>query len=179
MTLLEAQIELNRLLAELRQCRKCAKAGYFIGSTPVFSGPASAQVMVVGQAPAQVEAGKNGVPFGLRRRGRRSLLWEWLEQAGWPETKFRASHYLADPPVLVNKQSMPEKVKAQAYGEIAERMLVKGRREGLLPRLIEDIEKNLTDGEFHREALGAVAAAMACDPVQSAGALVDRTGASA
>jgi uracil-DNA glycosylase len=95
MTLLEAQLELDRLHAELRQCRKCAEAGYFIGSTPVFSGPASAQVMVVGQAPALIEAGKDGVPFGLRRGGRRSLLWEWLEQAGWPEAQFRTSHYLA------------------------------------------------------------------------------------
>ena len=76
-------------------CRRCAKAGYFIGSGPVFSGPATARVMVVGQAPARVETGQAGLPFGLRRGKRRSLLWDWLEQAGWSEAEFRAHHYLS------------------------------------------------------------------------------------
>lgn len=89
------QTQLDALHTELSQCRQCAEAGYFIGSSPVFSGPASAQVMIVGQAPAQVESGKQGVPFGLRRGKRRSLLWTWLEQAGWPEADFRAAHYLS------------------------------------------------------------------------------------
>jgi uracil-DNA glycosylase len=61
----------------------------------VFSGLASAQVMVVGQAPAKVETGEQGIPFGPRRGGKRSLLWDWLEQAGWPEDAFRARHYLS------------------------------------------------------------------------------------
>lgn len=91
----KAQIELDQLQAKLQQCRKCAQAGYFIGSRPIFSGPASAQVMIVGQAPAKVEAGENGQPFGRRRSGQRSLLWSWLEQAGWPEAEFRANHYLS------------------------------------------------------------------------------------
>jgi uracil-DNA glycosylase len=51
--------------------------------------------MVVGQAPAQVETGQQGQPFGLRRRGRRSLLWDWLAQAGWTEEAFRAAHYIS------------------------------------------------------------------------------------
>jgi uracil-DNA glycosylase len=89
------QLQLNTLHAELRHCRRCTEAGYFIDSTPVFSGPASAQVMVVGQAPAKVEAGVQGRPFGPRRGGQRSLLWEWLERAGWPEETFRARHYLS------------------------------------------------------------------------------------
>ncbi|MCB0190931.1 MAG: hypothetical protein KDJ65_03205, partial [Anaerolineae bacterium] len=91
----KAQIHLDALHQELRSCRKCAEAGYFIDSTPVFAGPASAQVMIVGQAPAKVEAGKDGLPFGLRRGGQRSLLWDWLEQAGWAEDEFRARHYLS------------------------------------------------------------------------------------
>lgn len=90
-----AQTQLNALHAELRRCRRCAEAGYFIGSSPVFSGPASARVMVVGQAPAKVEAGHEGIPFGPRRSGQRSLLWSWLEQAGWLEVEFRASHYFS------------------------------------------------------------------------------------
>jgi uracil-DNA glycosylase family 4 len=51
--------------------------------------------MVVGQAPAKVETGQAGLPFGPRRGGRRSLLWDWLEQAGWPEAEFRANQYLS------------------------------------------------------------------------------------
>jgi uracil-DNA glycosylase len=90
-----AQTELDQFQAELRQCRKCGQAGYFIGSRPIFSGPASAQVMIVGQAPAKVEAGEKGQPFGRRQGGQRSLLWAWLEQAGWPEAEFRANHYLS------------------------------------------------------------------------------------
>lgn len=91
----EAQRRLDALHAEMRGCRRCAEAGYFIGSRPVFAGPASAQVMIVGQAPAKVEAGERGVPFGPRRGGQRSLLWEWLERAGWSEAEFRATHYLS------------------------------------------------------------------------------------
>jgi len=49
----------------------------------------------VGQAPAKVETGQGGVPFGPRRGKRRSLLWTWLEQAGWLEEEFRARHYLS------------------------------------------------------------------------------------
>ena len=91
-----AQAQLDVLHAELRHCRSCAEVGYFIGSTPVFAGPASAQVMVVGQAPAKVEVGQESIPFGLRRgQPQRSLLWSWLEQAGWSEAEFRARHYFS------------------------------------------------------------------------------------
>lgn len=91
----QTQAQLAALHAEMARCHRCAEAGYFIGSRPIFSGPASAEVMVVGQAPAKVEQGKQGRPFGLRRGGRRSLLWAWLEQAGWSEAEFRARHYLS------------------------------------------------------------------------------------
>lgn len=90
-----SQILLDAFHTELRQCRQCAEAGYFIDSKPVFSGPASAQVMVVGQAPAKVETDKDGIPFGPRRGGQCSLLWTWLEQAGWSEAEFRAEQYIS------------------------------------------------------------------------------------
>lgn len=88
-------LQLEDLHTELSCCRRCADAGFYIGSRPIFSGPASAKVMVVGQAPAKVEEGEQGQPFGLRRGGQRSLLWRWLEQAGWSETEFRARHYFS------------------------------------------------------------------------------------
>ncbi|MBI1877909.1 MAG: hypothetical protein HYR94_06740 [Chloroflexi bacterium] len=90
-----AQAPLDALHAELRLCRRCAEAGYFIGSSPIFAGPASAQVMVVGQAPAKVEMGQAHVPFGPGRGRQRSPLWGWLEQAGWSEAEFRARHYFS------------------------------------------------------------------------------------
>ncbi|MEM7345979.1 MAG: uracil-DNA glycosylase family protein [Chloroflexota bacterium] len=91
----DSQAQLDGLHDDLRRCRRCSEAGYSIGSQPVFSGTAAAQVIVVGQAPAKVEAGESGMPFGPRRNGQRSLLWDWLEQAGWAEDEFRSRHYLS------------------------------------------------------------------------------------
>jgi uracil-DNA glycosylase len=84
------QAELLRLSAEMRDCRLCLEAGYDVAPGAVFSGPASARVMIVGQAPgiteAQVKRPFNG-PSGTR-------LFQWLAQAGWDEADFRARHYM-------------------------------------------------------------------------------------
>lgn len=90
-----AQTQLDALHSQVRRCRKCAEAGYFAGGMPIFGGPITAQVVVVGQAPAQVEEGQLRQPFGLRRGRQRSILWNWLEQAGWFEADFRARHYFS------------------------------------------------------------------------------------
>lgn len=82
--------ELLSLSAEMRDCRRCLEAGYSIAPGAVFSGPASARVMIVGQAPgiteAQVKRPFNG-SSGTR-------LFKWLAQAGWDEADFRARHYM-------------------------------------------------------------------------------------
>lgn len=84
------EAELLRLSAKMRDCRLCLEAGYGIAPGAVFSGPASARVMIVGQAPgiteAQVKRPFNG-PSGTR-------LFQWLAQAGWDEADFRARHYM-------------------------------------------------------------------------------------
>ncbi len=90
-----AQAHLDALHATVRGCRKCAEAGYFVGGMPIFGGPITAQVVVVGQAPGHVEEGQLRQPFGLRRGRRRSVLWHWLERAGWLEADFRARHYFS------------------------------------------------------------------------------------
>jgi len=82
--------QLIALQAQMRTCRRCLEAGYSITPGAVFSGLASASVMVVGQAPGvtetQAQRPFNG-PSGTR-------LFQWLAQAGWEEAEFRATQYL-------------------------------------------------------------------------------------
>jgi len=82
--------ELAALHARMRACRRCLEAGYPIVPGAVFSGPVTAAVMVVGQAPGVTEV-QAGRPFN-GPSGRR--LFQWLAQAGWEEDDFRATQYL-------------------------------------------------------------------------------------
>ena len=81
---------LETLHNEMRACRRCLEAGFSITPGAIFSGPASARVMVVGQAPGvtEVEAQR---PFNASS-GRR--LFQWLAEAGWDEDDFRAKQYM-------------------------------------------------------------------------------------
>jgi len=82
--------ELTTLHARMSACRRCLEAGYPIAPAAVFSGPASARVMIVGQAPGLTETQAHR-PFS-GPSGRR--LFQWLAQAGWEEAEFRATQYL-------------------------------------------------------------------------------------
>lgn len=79
-----------KLHAEMRACHRCREAGYSITPGAVFSGSASARLMVVGQAPGSTEC-ETGRPFN-GPSGKR--LFDWLKQAGWDETSFRTTHYM-------------------------------------------------------------------------------------
>jgi uracil-DNA glycosylase len=79
------------LQAQMWGCRRCLEAGYPITPGAVFSGPATATVMIVGQAPGVTEA-QVGRPFN-GPSGRR--LFRWLAQAGWEEAEFRAMQYMS------------------------------------------------------------------------------------
>lgn len=79
---------LEALHAALAGCRKCAQAGHFIGSTPIYSGVPGAVFMTVGQAPGRHEAEVTHKPFS-GPAGRR--LFRWLAQAGFDEAEFRAT----------------------------------------------------------------------------------------
>ncbi|MBS3783257.1 MAG: uracil-DNA glycosylase family protein [Anaerolineae bacterium] len=81
---------LDRLHVEMRTCRQCAEAGFSITPGAVISGPASARLMIVGQAPSSTEC-ESGRPFSGPSGAR---LFEWLAQAGWDETFFRNTHYM-------------------------------------------------------------------------------------
>lgn len=82
---------MDKLHQELRACRLCAEAGYEITGPPIFSGNASARVMIIGQAPGVTEA-QHQRPFNYTSGTR---LFKWLAEAGWEESDFRARHYMA------------------------------------------------------------------------------------
>ena len=86
----EVNRELAALQAQMRACHRCLEAEYPIIPGAVFSGPASATVMVVGQAPGVTET-QVGRPFN-GSSGRR--LFRWLARAGWGEDEFRATQYM-------------------------------------------------------------------------------------
>jgi uracil-DNA glycosylase family 4 len=81
---------LKTLQKDLRDCQACAEAGYFVGSHAIFSGEASARLMLIAQAPGSEEP-KVGYPFAANA-GRR--LFDWLAKAGWDEATFRATCYM-------------------------------------------------------------------------------------
>jgi uracil-DNA glycosylase len=78
------------LHAEMRGCRRCLEAGYWIAPGPVFSSGPRPQVMLIGQAPGITE-GQVKRPFNAGS-GRR--LFQWLGEAGWDEAAFRAGAYM-------------------------------------------------------------------------------------
>jgi uracil-DNA glycosylase len=82
------QGSLDDLRLRLAACRRCAEAGYCIGSTPIFSGAPGAVFMTVGQAPGRREAEVTHIPFS-GPAGKR--LFRWLATAGFEEAGFRAT----------------------------------------------------------------------------------------
>lgn len=82
------QGSLDNLHSRLGACRRCTGAGYFIGSTPIFSGAPGAIFMTVGQAPGRHEAEVTHKPFS-GPAGKR--LFRWLATAGFNEADFRAT----------------------------------------------------------------------------------------
>ena len=81
--------KLNDHVAALAACRRCSNRG--AGVSPVVSLAVAPRVMLVGQAPGQVEA-QGGKPFA-GRAGR--TLFRWFEQAGIDEITARRKIYIA------------------------------------------------------------------------------------
>ncbi len=80
---------LEDLHVEIRRCRRCAEHGFPVQPGAVVSGPETARIMVVGQAPSMPSA-TAGRPFS--GPGGRTLF-RWLAEAGWDEETFRATQY--------------------------------------------------------------------------------------
>ncbi len=79
-----------QLQLEMRACRKCLDAGYWVQPPAVTQGTLTARMMTIGQAPGitEVEAGR---PFNA---GSGKRLFEWLGKAGIDETWFRTTQYM-------------------------------------------------------------------------------------
>lgn len=78
------QARFDALQKEMRLCRICLLAGYFVQPPAVTKGSLGAKIMTIGQAPGitEVEAGR---PFNAGS-GRR--LFQWLAEAGIEEDWF-------------------------------------------------------------------------------------------
>ncbi len=115
-----AEMELATLHEEMRACRRCLKAGYAITPGAVFSGPATARVMIVGQAPGVTEVTARR-PFNASS-GRR--LFHWLAEAGWGEDEFRATQYMtAVTKCYPGKQSKGDRVPTAVERKLCEPFL--------------------------------------------------------
>ncbi len=82
--------QLAQLQRQMRTCRKCAAAGYWIVEGAVVRGVHTAKVMTIGQAPGPTEAVVKR-PFNA---GSGKRLFEWLGEAGFEEESFRAEQYM-------------------------------------------------------------------------------------
>lgn len=81
---------LAALQTQIRACRRCREAGYWVAPGPVVHGVHTAQVMTIGQAPGITEAQVKR-PFNA---GSGKRLFQWLGEAGFDEAEFRATQYM-------------------------------------------------------------------------------------
>lgn len=90
MTLSQRQKRFDSLQKEMRACRACLQAGYFVQPPAITKGRLGAKIMTIGQAPGitEVEAGR---PFNA---GSGKRLFQWLANAGIDENWFRRTQYM-------------------------------------------------------------------------------------
>jgi uracil-DNA glycosylase len=72
---------LAHLHSRIRACTKCVAAGFLPSAFPIVAGNASDRVMIIGQAPGEVEL-TTGLPFSGRAGAE---LRRWLAEAGIDE----------------------------------------------------------------------------------------------
>ena len=82
--------ELLSLLAQIRACHKCLEAGYPIAPVPIVGGNPGAKIMSIGQAPGPTEVVARR-PFNA---GSGTRLFQWLGEAGFDETTYRATQWM-------------------------------------------------------------------------------------
>jgi uracil-DNA glycosylase family 4 len=84
------QKKFDQLQIEMRACRACLQAGYFVQPPAVTMGKRGARIMTIGQAPGVTEVVAKR-PFNA---GSGKRLFLWLAQAGIEETWFRRTQYM-------------------------------------------------------------------------------------
>ncbi len=90
LNLAQRKAALDALHRTMRRCRRCLELGCTIIPPAIFTGGIGARVMIVGQAPGSREV-LAGRPFHAQSGTR---LFQWLAQAGFEESEFRAKQYL-------------------------------------------------------------------------------------
>lgn len=84
------QQRFDELQIEMRACRLCRAAGYYIEPPAVTKGKLGARIMTIGQAPGVTEVvAKRPFNAGSGRR-----LFQWLGEAGIDEDWFRSTQYM-------------------------------------------------------------------------------------
>ncbi len=86
----QRQTRFDALQNEMRLCRACLHAGYFVQPPAVTQGKLGARIMTIGQAPGITEV-KAGRPFNA---GSGKRLFQWLAMAGIDEDWFRKTQYM-------------------------------------------------------------------------------------
>src|SRR6476620_12522890 len=87
----EAEVAEKRLAMHCRALAECRQCGHQPGIVPIVSLAMSPRVMLVGQAPGQVEAA-GGKPFAGRAG---HTLFRWFDSAGIDEDSARRRIYIA------------------------------------------------------------------------------------
>ena len=82
--------KLLELHKSMKKCRACLEEGYEIYPPAVISGPGSARLMTIGQAPGITEQEAQR-PFNA---GSGKRLFDWLGRAGIEEDWFRSTQYM-------------------------------------------------------------------------------------
>lgn len=90
MNLNKRQVRFDTLQKEMRLCRACLQAGYFVQPPAIAKGNPGARIMTIGQAPGVTEV-VAGRPFNA---GSGKRLFQWLAQAGIDEDWFRKTQYM-------------------------------------------------------------------------------------
>lgn len=87
---MDIPVTLQQVQVRMRACRLCLEAGHEIFPRAIFSGDASARMMIIGQAPGITEK-EAGRPFNA---GSGTRLFQWLAGAGIEEGWFRGTQYM-------------------------------------------------------------------------------------
>ena len=86
----QRNLQFDKLQMQMRACRACVEADFYIEPPAVTQGRVDAKIMTIGQAPGITEVQAKR-PFNA---GSGKRLFQWLAEAGIDEDWFRSSQYM-------------------------------------------------------------------------------------